>query len=263
MLPSFSGRRIRNRSLNWRVRVRHALPIKRVIALLASIACIAASTYALALVAGKSDSGEGYLVLTHDRIEASSTQYSRNFRDLAGDGHAGMLVVTEDRVELSGHISKTLCSGLHEHDSNRDRGHSEFKPNTSYRLFVDTRPSAPPGSRKERRELARASSSQQSVDIQWIKLRALPNASIHIENMEAVTKWIDGQLDERRGVVVCCAAGADQCNAMAALHLMYSKCWRLRNVEDFLSSAVYSRHLSRRYVPALTAYEAHLRDTKC
>lgn len=208
---------------------------------------------------------EGYLVLLADsaiidRVRTTDTRYSRNFREIARDGHAGMLVVTEHSNELDTHISGTLCSRLHgdKHRRNMDRRrgndrptYSEFKPETSYRLFIED---------------SEPMTAAQGIDVQWIRLRAQSNASIELESMSATNSWIEQQMSRARlggGVVVCCTGGSDQCNVVAALYLMYTRCWRLANADEFLANSLYSRSLQARYRPALAAYEKHLRDTKC
>jgi hypothetical protein len=232
-------------------------------ALVAIALFMGACAYSFTWLFRGSSEDEGYLVLTPTSVDSSTTRFSNNFRELADGGHAGMLVVTEDSPSLGEHISGALCSRLHNHGArqmaaraNANKRSSEFRSETSYRLFIES--SASDGGSSQ---LSRA--HQHAVDIQWIRLRNLPNASIEIENMSSVNVWIERQLARRPRAVVCCSGGQEQCNAVAAMYLMYNKCWRLSHTNDFLSSTVYSRHLSRRYMPALTAYESYLRTTKC
>lgn len=221
------------------------------------IACVVVTFVLVSLVCAyavfgflHSDQTEGYLVITNTSIECSKTHYSKNFRDIIADGHAGMLVVTEHQSDLSDHVSSTLCSGLHKHNINdgtkriANPANKEIRPDISYRLFIDVGTLRP-------------------IDVRWSKLRVMPNSSIEIDNMNSINLWIEKQLAKSRGMVVCCTDGEDQCNAIAALYLMYSKCWSLSNVKDFLHISVYSRPLHAPYLRALSTFERFLNTTKC
>jgi hypothetical protein len=248
------GSALAGSKLRRRKYVRHMVTM---LCILLSFALVSALSYYIYLLAtGDANLNiEGTIVIARSYILTDHRNNANNLKQVYHGGHCAMLIVSENNTRAIHSRLTGVLLGRHSNDAIYEQSH--MKDGIDYRVHARSEDD-------NNDDYTRLN----SVDIHWAPINLVHRPALDYEKkVDALNLWIERHLDdhscENSSIIVCCVDGAKQCNALAAMYLMYTKCWDSARASLFLKDNTQSEGVDYAYSMALREYRVHLKTTKC